>query len=109
MGGRCTEIGIMLIGFLLPLPYCDASSSWKFPETWKRVVVACGGMLIETFFASIAAFIWAFGEEGLIKALAFNTMVISSVSTIALMPAARRARLKGMGGRHGGETVLAQA
>ncbi|MFI4891944.1 MAG: PqqD family peptide modification chaperone [Phycisphaerales bacterium JB058] len=82
MGGRCTEIGIMLIGFLLPLPYCDASSSWKFPETWKRVVVACGGMLIETFFASIAAFVWAFGEEGLIKALAFNTMVISSVSTI---------------------------
>ncbi|MCA9272146.1 MAG: PqqD family peptide modification chaperone [Phycisphaerales bacterium] len=82
MGGRCTEIGVMLIGFLLPLPYCDASSSWKFPETWKRVLVACGGMLIETFFASIATFIWAFGEEGLMKALAFNAMVISSVSTI---------------------------
>ena len=30
MGGRCTEIGVMLIAMLLPLPYCDASSSWKF-------------------------------------------------------------------------------
>ncbi len=82
MGGRCTEIGVMLIGFLLPLPYCDATSSWKFAETWKRVHVACGGMIIEIFFASIATFIWAFGEVGLLKTLAFNTMVISSVSTI---------------------------
>jgi len=82
MGGRCTEIGVMLIGFLLPLPYCDASSSWKFPESWKRVLVACGGMIVEIFFASIAAYIWAFSEAGLIKTLAFNTMVISGVSTI---------------------------
>lgn len=82
MGGRCTEIGVMLIGLLLPLPYCDASSSWKFPETWRRVVVGMGGMLIEIFFASIAVFVWAFGEAGLARTLAFNTMVISGVSTI---------------------------
>lgn len=82
MGGRCTEIGVMLIGVLLPLPYCDATSSWKFPETWRRVVVAMGGMLIETFFASLAVFVWAFAEVGLIKSLAFNTMLISGVSTI---------------------------
>lgn len=82
MGGRCTEIGIMLIAMLLPLPYCDASSSWKFPETWRRVVVGLGGMLVETFFAALATFIWAYSEPGIARALAFNTMVISGVSTI---------------------------
>ncbi len=82
LGGRCTEIGVMLIAVLLPLPYCDATSSWKFPESWKRVLVACGGMIVEIFFASIAVYIWAFSEPGLLKTLAFNTMVISGVSTI---------------------------
>lgn len=82
MGGRCTEIGVMLIAMMLPLPYCDATSSWKFPETRKRVIVACGGMLIETFMAAIATFVWAFSEAGLPKTLAFNTMVISGISTI---------------------------
>lgn len=82
MGGRCTEIGVMLIAMLLPLPYCDASSSWKFPETWRRVVVGLGGMIVEIFFAAIATFIWAFAEPGLARALAFNTMLISGVSTV---------------------------
>lgn len=81
MGGRCTEIGVMLIAMLLPLPYCDASSSWKFDQTWRRVVVACGGMIVEFVFAAIATFVWAFSEPGLIHALAFNLMVISSVTT----------------------------
>jgi len=82
MGGRCTEIGVMLIAMLLPLPYCDASSSWKFSETWRRVVVALGGILVEFAFAAIATFIWAFSEPGLVRALAFNLMVISSVTTL---------------------------
>jgi putative peptide zinc metalloprotease protein len=82
MGGRCTEIGVMLIAMLLPLPYCDASSSWKFSHTWRRVVVACGGMIVEFGFAALATFVWALAEPGLVRALAFNLMVISSVTTL---------------------------
>lgn len=33
MGGRSTEIGVLLIAWILPLPYCDATSAWRFPET----------------------------------------------------------------------------
>jgi putative peptide zinc metalloprotease protein len=82
MGGRCTEIGVMLIAFVLPLPYCDASSSWRFPETWRRVMVALGGVLIELLIASVAAIVWARAEPGTLRAVAFNVMLISGVTTL---------------------------
>lgn len=82
MGGRCTSIGVLLIMVVLPLPYCDASSSWRFPEVWRRVVVSAGGMLVEMFAASIAAVIWAYSEPGLVKTLAYNAMVVSGVATL---------------------------
>lgn len=84
MGGRCTEIGVMLIAWVLPLPYCDASSAWRFPEISRRVLVSAAGMIVEFFFAAIAALIWVatLGEEtSLIHTLAYNAMVISSVMT----------------------------
>ena len=81
MGGRCTEIGIMLIAVVLPLPYCDATSSWRFPETWKRVLVAMGGILIELALAAVATIVWAYSEPGGLRTTAFNIMVISGVTT----------------------------
>ncbi len=85
MGGRCTEIGLILIALILPLPYCDASSAWRFPELSKRVLVSAGGMLVEFFFAAIAGIIWVVvdpRDAPLVHSLAFNTMVISSVTTL---------------------------
>ncbi|MEM9165393.1 MAG: PqqD family peptide modification chaperone [Planctomycetota bacterium] len=82
MGGRCTEIGVMMIAFILPLPYCDASSSWRFPETWKRVLVACGGMIVEIALAAVAVLVWAASEPGLARTLGFNVMIISGVTTL---------------------------
>lgn len=82
MGGRCTEIGVMLIAFVLPLPYCDASSSWRFPETWRRVMVALGGVLVELLIASVAAIVWARAEPGAVRTVAFNVMLISGVTTL---------------------------
>lgn len=81
MGGRCTEIGVMLIAMIMPLPYCDASSSWRFPETWKRVLVAMGGILIELALAAVAAIVWAHSEPGALRTTAFNVMVISGITT----------------------------
>lgn len=82
MGGRCTQIGIMFVLLVLPLPYCDTSSAWRFPEVWKRVVVSSGGMIFELFAAAIAALVWAHTEPGTLKTLAYNTMVISGVATL---------------------------
>jgi putative peptide zinc metalloprotease protein len=85
MGARCTEIGLMVIAFVLPFPYCDTSSAWRLPEVWKRVVVSAAGMIFETFLAAIAAIAWSFmgkDESGLLRAICYNTMVISGVTTL---------------------------
>ncbi len=84
MGGRCTEIGLMLIAFLFPFPYCDTSSAWRFPQVYKRVIVSAGGMLFETFIASLAAILWAniAPEYTLARTLLFNTVLLSGVTTV---------------------------
>jgi len=85
MGGRCTEIGLMLIALVLPFPYCDTSSAWRLPEVHKRVIVSAGGVLFETFIAATAAILWAGmgdGDAGLARTLLYNVMVISGVTTI---------------------------
>ncbi|MCB9846318.1 MAG: hypothetical protein H6811_10080 [Phycisphaeraceae bacterium] len=84
MGGRCTEIGVILVALVIPLPYCDASSAWRFPDTWRRVLVSAAGMLVESFFASIAGIVWALTtpqDAPLAHAIAFNIMVVSGVAT----------------------------
>lgn len=82
MGGRSTEIGVLLVAGILPLPYCDATSAWRLPETWKRVLVSAAGMIVETFVAAIAAIVWSTAEDGRVKALCFTTMVVSGVTTL---------------------------
>ncbi|MCC6285764.1 MAG: PqqD family peptide modification chaperone [Phycisphaerales bacterium] len=82
MGGRCTEIGVILVALLLPLPYCDASSAWRMPEIRKRVLVSAGGMLAEGALAAVAVFIWVATNEGTIAhALAYQTIIISGITT----------------------------
>jgi len=84
MGGRCSEMGLMLVALVLPFPYCDTSSAWRFPEVYKRVIVSAGGMLFETFIAAIATVIWAHttDEAPLLRTMLFNTMVLSGITTV---------------------------
>jgi putative peptide zinc metalloprotease protein len=84
MGGRSTEIGVLLIAVILPLPYCDATSAWRFPETWKRVLVSLAGMIVELFIAAIAAIVWVASseQEGLVHVIAYRTMLIAGVTTM---------------------------
>lgn len=85
MGGRCTEIGLIFVVYLLPFPYCDASSAWRFPEIYKRVVVSMGGVLFESVPAAIAAIIWSYQDPasaGAARAICYYTMVISGVTTL---------------------------
>ena len=80
-GGEVHEIGIMIL-VLTPVPYVDASSSWSFREKWRRIFVSAAGMVVEVFLAAIALYIWLSVEPGLIRTLAYNTMLIAGVSTI---------------------------
>lgn len=81
-GGECHELGIMFLVFI-PTPYVDASAAWAFPNKWHRMFVGAAGMVFELFVASICAFIWAVtNEHHLINQLAFNAMLIASVTTI---------------------------
>lgn len=80
-GGDVHTLGLMFIVFT-PLPYMDASSSWLFKNKWHRILVSSAGMIVELFFAAIAAMVWANTGDGIIHSIAFNIMIIGSVSSL---------------------------
>ena len=80
-GGEVRVCGVMFL-LMTPLPYVDATSSWGFANRWQRIYVSFAGMAVEFFFAAAAALIWANTGQGLINSLAFNIMLIGSVSSI---------------------------
>ena len=80
-GGEVHEMGVMLLVFM-PIPYVDASSANAFPETRRRVVVGAAGMLVETFVASLALFVWLEAESGGVRAVLYDVMLIAGVSTV---------------------------
>ncbi len=80
-GGEVHEMGVMLMVFI-PIPYVDASSSSAFADKSKRITVGAAGMIIELFVAALAFFLWLNLEQGLIHAMAYNVMLIASVSTV---------------------------
>jgi len=80
-GGNVTTIGIMFIIFT-PLPYMDASSSWAFKNKYQRALVGAAGMMVELFIAFICAIIWVNTGEGAINSIAFNIMIIGSISSL---------------------------
>lgn len=79
--GEVHEMGIMFLVFM-PIPYVDASAASGFRSKWRRVLVGAAGMLAELFLASLAMIVWVAAEPGLVRALAFNTMLIAGVSTL---------------------------
>ena len=80
-GGEVHTIGIMFM-MLVPLPYMDATASWSFRKKRHRAFVGAAGMLCEFFIASIAMIIWANVGGGLVKGLAYNVLVMTSISTV---------------------------
>ena len=82
-GGEVHTLGIMLMVFN-PIPYVDATSAYAFRERRRRILVGCGGMIVELFLASIAAIVWVNTADGLIHSIAYNVMFVASVSTLLL-------------------------
>ncbi len=80
-GGEVHEMGIMLLVFF-PIPYVEASSSSAFVKKADRMLVGAAGMLTELFIAALAFFLWLALEPGLARSLAYNTVVLASISTL---------------------------
>jgi putative peptide zinc metalloprotease protein len=80
-GGGVHETGVMFM-MGVPTPYVDASAATAFRNKYHRILVGAAGMLVELFLAAIALYVWLMVEPGLLRAIAFNVMVIAGVSTI---------------------------
>ncbi|WP_374619971.1 peptidase M50 [Devosia sp.] len=80
-GGQVHEVGIMLLIFV-PAPYVDATSATAFQSKARRMVVSGAGIMVEFGLAALAMIFWVNAEPGLARALAFNVMLIGSISTL---------------------------
>lgn len=80
-GGTVREIGLLFIIFA-PVPYVDATSSYRFPSKWARAQVAAAGILAELALGAVALYVWLAAEPGLVTAVAYNVMLIAGVSTL---------------------------
>jgi putative peptide zinc metalloprotease protein len=80
-GGDVRQCGIVLI-VMIPLPFVDVTSSWRFGSKWQRIFVAAAGMYVEVFIAALAAIVWCYSDVGPIRQHAFNLMLAGSVTTL---------------------------
>ena len=80
-GGAVHEVGLMFLVFA-PVPYVDASAASEFRSKWRRALVGAAGMIVEVFVAALALYVWLSVEPGIIRALAYNVLIIASVSTV---------------------------
>lgn len=82
-GGPVPQAGLMFLVFA-PVPYVDASAAAAFPSRYRRAVVGAAGMLVEVFIAALAMYVWLLVEPGVVRAVAFNTMLIAGISTLVV-------------------------
>ena len=80
-GGSVHEMGLMFLIFA-PVPYVDASAASTFRSKHRRAIVGAAGMLAEVFLAALAMYVWVLVEPGVVRAIAFNVMLIAGVSTV---------------------------
>jgi len=80
-GGEVHAFGVMFL-ILTPLPYVDTASTWGFASRYKRALVSAAGMLVELFLAALGAMVWSVTSPGIINSVAYNVMVVGSVSSL---------------------------
>ena len=80
-GGEVHQIGITLL-VIMPVPYIDGNGANTFPNKWQRVAVAAAGVAAELVIAILALILWLNIEPGLLRDIAFSTMLIAGVSTL---------------------------
>lgn len=79
-GGHVPEMGMFLVMFT-PLAYVDATDSWTFSKTHRRAIVTLGGVYFESIIGAIAVFVWASTEPSTLNTLAYQVMVLATITT----------------------------
>lgn len=80
-GGKTGDFGILML-LLIPLPYIDVTSSWKFTRKYHRILVSSAGMLAEILIAAIAAIVWFHSGPGVVAFYASNVIFAASLHTL---------------------------
>ena len=80
-GGEVHEMGILLMVFM-PMAYCEVSDSWMLARKRDRLWIIAGGVAFEMVLASLATIIWASVSDGIVRQLALNLMILSSISSL---------------------------
>lgn len=79
-GGYVPEMGVFLVLFT-PLAYVDATDSWSFSKMHRRAIVTLGGVYFESIVGALAVFVWALTEPSTLNTLAYQVMILSTVTT----------------------------
>ena len=80
-GGQVRGCGVMLF-LLIPLPYVDLSSAWRFPSKYQRMLTSAAGIIVELIVAALAILIWLESDPGLLQTIAASIAVTASVHTL---------------------------
>lgn len=80
-GGEVHEAGVMLLLFY-PVPYVDVSCAHAFADKRRRMLTSAAGMLAEVALAALAFYAWLLLEPGLARAMAYNVVVLGSITTV---------------------------
>ncbi len=81
LGGSVPEMGLAFV-LGAPCAYVDASSAWKLSNPWHRIGISMGGMFAESFLAAIALIVWVGAEEGIVRTVAQNVVVLATAVTV---------------------------
>ena len=73
-------IAVMLF---TPVLYTETSAAWQLPRQ-KRLVIGAAGMLVELAVAAWALLLWAFVEDGVLRAILFATATTGWIMTLAV-------------------------
>jgi putative peptide zinc metalloprotease protein len=80
-GGEVHDVGVMFL-VMMPIPYVDASASSVFRSKYRRAMVGAAGMAVELFIAALAFYVWLAVEPGVVRATAFNVVILAGITTL---------------------------
>ncbi len=81
-GGEVPEWGVMLLVWITPMAFVDASASWRFPSRWRRIVVSAAGMYVEVALACLCILGWLHTGPGVLQTSLHSAVIAATVMTI---------------------------